>query len=166
MEADGVAANHDETAVLHRWSARKMRPVVLLYVAAVFGGLATVSYVALDSMTGVKALVLASVGYIVPLVPMVLSRIEFRLSDRGLDRRPLGKQKPRDFERVFRWHELSHIVPRRFGFKYFKTLDESNPLRRFAKLHFSDAYAGEVQVERADRDRVLAVLSDRGVSVH
>jgi len=158
-----MSAISDEPEVLFHWSARKVMPIVLLYVAAVFVVFILVAYFVLHSMTAVKALAMAAVASIVPLMPAVLKRDEYRITGRGLERRPQTNKQPKEFETVFQADELSHFVPIRSGFKFYRPLDESNLLRRFWKLHVSDRYSGEVQVEKADRERVLGVLSDLGV---
>lgn len=147
------------------WSARKVPPIVIFYVAGVFFGLILIAFFVFHSMTAVKALAMTAVGAMVPLVPTVLQKVEYRLADRVLEKRPLGDDKPPEFTGVFVADELSHIVPVNHGFKFYKPLYESNPLRRFWKLHVSDQYSGEVHVEKADQEKVFAVLRGRGVSV-
>lgn len=146
--------------VPYQWSARKLQPIVVAYVAAVFVAMMAVSHFMLHSATGVKALALGAVGFILPLVPAVLGRVEYRLNDAGLEKRPLNEKKPRDFEEVFRWDQLSHVTPMRNGFKYFKPVGDVSPLRRFWKTHVSDAYSGEFHVEAEDRDEVLGILDE------
>jgi hypothetical protein len=158
-----MSANSDEPEVLFHWSARKVQPIVILYVAVVFIGFIAVSYFVLHSTTAVKALAMAAVGAIVPLVPAVMGRTEFRLDTQVLERRPKRDENPKDFETVFELGELSHIAPIRQGFKFYKPLDEAGPLRRFWKLHLSDEFSGEVQVESADREKVFGALSGLGV---
>jgi len=158
-----MANNNNEPEVLCHWSARKMKPIILLYVAAVFGALMVPSYFVLHSTTAVKALALAAVASIVPLIPAVVSRVEYRLTARGFEHRPLGKKEPGEFKSVFQLDELSHVVPMRHGFKFYKPLNESNPFRRFWKAHVSDAFSGEVHVETVDRERVLDELAQRGI---
>ena len=51
----------------------------------------------------------------------------------------------------------------RHGFKFYKPLNESSPLRRFWKAHVSDAFSGEVHLESVDRARVLEVVSEQGI---
>ena len=88
-------------------------------------------------------------------------RVELRTGT-GLERRWLSLKKPGAFQEVFRWDDLSRIVPGKRGFKYYRVLSEPNPLRRFWKAHLSDEYSGEVHVEAADRERILRVLEARG----
>ena len=59
---------------------------------------------------------------------------------------------------------VEYIVRTAHGFKFYLPLDEPNPLRRFFKAHLSDAYSGEVHVDTADQERVVAVLNRYGVS--
>jgi hypothetical protein len=154
----------DGSAVVIEWTARKVRPVVLLYVAAVFVGFIGIAHFVIHSPAAVKALLLGSVGAIVPLVPTVLARLEFRLAAQKLERRPKTENEPKDFEKVFAIDELSHIVPTRHGFRFYKPVGSVGPLRRFWRLHLSDRYSGEVQVESADREHVLDALLELGVS--
>jgi hypothetical protein len=166
MEKDAIADTGDEPKVLYQWSARKMQPVVLAYVAAVFAAFIALAFFAFHSMTAVQALALTAVAAIVPLVPSVLQRVEYRLTDHAIERRLYGAEPPREFECLVRRVEMSRIVPLRHEFKFYKSLDEPNPLKRFWRLHVSDAYSGEVHVERADRERVQGELARHwGLSV-
>jgi hypothetical protein len=158
-----MGQDKSELAVLYQWSARKMQPVIIVYVAAVFAGMIVVSHFLLHSPTGVKALALASIGFIVPLVPGVLSRTEYRLTDTGLEKRPLDEKKPKEYQEVFRWDNLSHVVPVKHGFKYFLPLGATTPLRRFWKYNVSDAYSGEFHIEAKDRDEISAILASRDI---
>jgi len=164
MESDPIAAADDHPEVVYQWSARKLQPIVLLYVAAVFAAMMALAYFVVHSMTAVKALAMTAVAAIVPLVPTVLMRVEYRLTERALDRRPLDKEKPRAYEEVFRLDQLSHIVPLRHGFKFYRPVTDTNPLRRFWKAHVSDEFSGEVHVEKADRERVFESLGRQGIS--
>jgi len=158
-----MSANSDEPEVLFQWSARKMRPIVLIYVAAVFVVFMALSFFVLHSMMAVKALAMAAVASMVPLVPVVTSRIEYRLNVRVLERRPQTDKKPKEFETVFQTDELSYVVPMRHGFKFYRLLNESNPFLRFWKVHVSDAYSGEVHVEKADQERVFELMAQHGI---
>ena len=162
-EPDTTAMNNDEPEVLCHWSARKMQPIVLLYVAAVFVAFMVLSYFVFHSMTAVKALAMTAVGSVVALVPGVTSQVEYRLTDLELERRPLNKKDPKEFESVFQMDQLSHVVPMRHGFKFYLPLSESSPVRRFWKAHVSDAYSGEVHVETSDREKVLDLLAQHGI---
>ena len=107
MEPNTMSANSDEPEVYFYWSARKVRPIVLLYVAAVFVVFILVAYFVLHSMSAVKALAMAAVASMVPLVPVVTSRVEYRLNERVLERRPKTDKKPKEFEAVFQTVELA-----------------------------------------------------------
>ena len=58
--------NNDQV-ILHQWSARNLRPVIIVYVAIVFLGFIAVAHVAVHSPAAVKALAIAAVGSIFPL---------------------------------------------------------------------------------------------------
>jgi hypothetical protein len=158
---DTAAAEIEERDVLFQWSARKLHPVILLYVALVFLAFMALAYFVLHSVSGVKALAIGAVGATIPLVPAVLRRNEYRLTETGLEKRPIDPKKPRSFTEVFSWQELSRVRPMRRGFKFFLTLDEPRPLRRFWKTHVADAFSGEFHVESEDRERVLGILEER-----
>ena len=162
MDVDAAAVD-GEPEVTCSWSARKLQPVTLLWVALVFLGLMAVSHFILHSTAGVKALAIGAIGFIVPLAPQVLMRMEHRLSESELERRRVDRGDPKPFESVFRVDELSHIHRVGAGFKYFKRTGEATGVRRFYRLHLSDAHSGEVHVEKEDRDRVFAALTDLGV---
>ncbi len=164
MEPGSATAANDDPEVLYQWSARRMSPIVLLYVALVFVAFIAVSHFVFHSPTAVKTLAMTAVAVIVPLVPAVLGRDEYRITDGRLEHRSVNKEKPREFENVFELDQLSSIVPMRHGFKFYRPLNESNPFRRFWKTHVSDAYSGEVHVERADRERVAEILDRYGIS--
>jgi len=147
--------------VLRTWRARKLRPVVLWGVALVFLAFMAIAWFVVHSGEAVKALALTAVAALVPLLPAVINRQEFQLTERGLDRRLHDPKKPRDFRTVFAWADLAGVVPTRHGFKFTRRLPESGRARRFWNRHLSDACSGEVQVEDADRAAVLAILADR-----
>lgn len=149
----------------HEWSARSMRPMVAVYVVAVLVAFMALAYFVFHSPDAVKALFLTAIGSVASLAPGILGRVEYRLGDAGLAKRPLMKKKPREFKAVFRWDELSHLTPTASGFKYFKKMDEPKPLARFFKSHFSADYSGEFHVEQADRARVRALMDRRAVLV-
>jgi len=155
----------EDSEVLCRWAARKMQPIVLLWVALVFLALIVVAYFAFHSVTGVMALFLGAVAYLTPLIPMVLNRLEYRLTEQKIEKRTFGEANPSEFADVVELGQLSHVVPIRFGFKFYKPLDERNVFRRFWKLHVTDEYSGEVRVEKADQELVFSISRDRGVAV-
>ncbi len=151
-------------AVLDRWSARKVQPIVVLYVVAVFAVFGAVAHFVVHSTDAVKALAIAALGAVAATVPGVMERVEYRLTESGLEKRS-AKRSPGPFQEVFRWPELSRVVPTGHGFKYFKATNEPNPLRRFWRRHFSDVCSGEVRVEREDLERVLGLVERQGVPV-
>ncbi|MBD3222812.1 hypothetical protein GF314_16415 [bacterium] len=151
--------------VLHRWSARNLQPVILVYTALVFLVFMAAARFLFHSPEAVKALAIGAVGFIVPLSAGLVGRREYRLLGDVLQRRPDTPRRPRDFEGVFRIGDLSHVVPTRHGFKFYRRLDEPRALRRLWKLHVSDAYSGEVHASGPDRDRVIDLLADSGVEV-
>ena len=154
--------DHEKPVVLHQWSARKLQPVIVVYVFAVFIVMMAISYFLVHSMPAVKALALAAVGFIVPLLPAVINKNEYQLTESGLEKRLVDKKKPREFEDVIRWDNLSHLTPMKHGFKFYNPIDERNPIRRFWKTHISDSHSGEFRVEAADRDMVLDILTQHG----
>jgi hypothetical protein len=160
METAGGAAGFEDAEMLYLWTARKLRPVVLLYVAGVFAGCIALAFFVVGSAEAVKALLMAAVGVLIPLIPAVASRLDFRLTRSRLERRPHSEAEPKDFDTVFEMADLDRVVPVRSGFRYVKALDAANALDRFRKLHLSDRYSGEVQVGDDDRATVLGLLSD------
>lgn len=155
----------DDSEVLCSWSARKLQPIVLLYVAGVFLGFIVFAHFVVGSPAAVKALALTSIGAIVPLVPAVLMREEFRLSPTVLEKRKVRRGATEEYDVVVHLAELDHLHPISTGFKFHKTCDETSPFKRFWKIHISDAFSGEVHVEAVDRERVFGVLADLGVSI-
>jgi hypothetical protein len=148
-----------------RWSSRKVQPIVVLYVLAVFAVFIALSHFVIQSAAAVKALALAAVGAVAVTIPGVLGKVEYQATEAGVERRTVNEKEPGGFEGVFRWDELSHVVPMRHGFKYYKTLHETNPFRRFWKLHLSDAFSGEIHVEKKDLERIMALVDRRGVEI-
>jgi len=145
------------------WTGRPIRPVIGLYVAAVFLVFMALAYFVFDSMDAVVALFFSAVGGLVALVPGMVSRIEYSLTENGLEKRNLTGHRSQEFTEVFSWEELSHVVPTASGFKYYKQMPATNPLRRFSRLHLSSHYSGEVYAEGPDRRRVLAGVEAKGV---
>jgi hypothetical protein len=72
--------------ILDRWTARRVRPIVLLYIVAVFAAFIAVSIFVFHSPEAVKALVLAAVGALVASVPGVTGRVEYRLTETGIEK--------------------------------------------------------------------------------
>ena len=163
MAHEAMESGRDEPTVLDRWSARRVRPVVVLYVAAVFAAFVVLAHFVFQSPDAVKALLVAAVGAIIATLPGVFERIEYRATEAGLDKRSLRAKGTGQFQQVFCWDELSRVVPMRHGFKYFKTSDERRPFQRFWNRRVSDRYSGEVPVEGHDLARVLAVVRQQGI---
>ncbi len=163
MASDVTDSGKSGSVVFDRWSARRVRPVILLYVAAVFAAFMALAYFVFHSPAAVRALAIAAAGAIVATAPATLDKIEYQLTDLGLDKRNVRTKVPGPFTDVFRWHEVSHVVPMGHGFKYVKLLDEAHPLRRFWKTQISDRYSGEVHVAKPDLDRVLGAVARKGV---
>ena len=147
--------------ILHQWSARKIHPMVMVYVVAVFLVFMAVSRFVFHSPAAVKALALAAFGAVVAMIPSALGRLEYRFTPSGLERRPVDRKEPRDFEEVFRWQELSHTIPLKHGFKYYLRMEDAGPMRRFWRTHISDEYSGEFHVETDDRDTVAEILASQ-----
>jgi hypothetical protein len=154
-----------DTGTERSWNARRLRPVIAFYVVGVFAVFIALAHFVFHSPDAIKALAAAALAAVVSLVPSLLNRLEYRITDGGLQKRPLSKERPRAFEDVFAWDELSHLVPTRTGFKYYKKLDEPKPLARFYKLHLSADHSGELHVERRDLEKVRALLHRHAVPV-
>ena len=153
------------TTVVDQWQARIMQPTfILTYLAVVFGALIALAFFVFDSIAGVTSLVVAALGAIVALLPNILSRIEYRLCEEGVEKRRVRQQDPAPFKELFRFSELDYIVPMKHGFKYYKKMDPAPPLREFVNRHFSDEYSGEVHLEKEDRGRILAHLAKRDIA--
>ena len=147
------------------WSARKLRPSTLIYVVLIFVFFMAISLFDFHSMSAARSLALGAIASIVALLPLVLGKFEYQADESGVRKRPFGKRNKKEFEKVFHWSELSHASALKHGFKYFKTLDEQNPVQRFLKMQFSDRYSGEIHVGKEDQDRVLGLFTDRGVPI-
>ncbi len=153
----------EEAEVLYQWSARKLQPVIVLYVAAVFLAMMSVSYFVFHSLAAVEALAFGAVAFILPLLPGLLNKVEYRLTKSGLEKRSLNSRTPPDFEEVFCWDQLSHFVPMKYGFKYYRPLNDPSPVRCFWKTYFSDAYSGEFHIEAKDKDKIRKLLDEHGI---
>lgn len=162
--ADVTESKSGASEVLDRWSARKLRPIVILYVLGVFAAFIVVAIVVFHSQEAVMALLMAAGASVAATVPGVIERVEYRMTGSGVEKRPVKKEKTAEFKEVFRWDDLDHVVPMRHGFKYFKTLRETRPLGRFWKKHFSDQFSGEIHIEQQDLDRVLGMVARRGIT--
>jgi hypothetical protein len=164
ISAPSAPGPEDEPIVLEEWSARRISPLVVLSVASIYGAFLALAYFVFHSTGAVKGLALAAVGTLVPLLPALTRRIEYRITETGLESRPRRRENPDAFREVFRWDQLSHVVPGRRGFKFTKPNPGSNPLRRFWNAHFSDAFSGEVHLEAEDRERVLRLVETRAAT--
>jgi hypothetical protein len=142
-----------------------MRPAVVLGVVGVFAAFMLTAHVVFHSRAAVVALAGAAVAALVPLVPAVLARLEYRLTDAVLERRPATSDASKPFTRLFDAADLSHVVVTQHGFKFYLSVATENPLLALWRKHISDAYSGEVHVEAADRRRVHAALSELGITV-
>ena len=164
MVSGESVSDRDGTEVLDRWSARKVQPVVLLYVGAVFAAFIVLAHFVFHSDEAVKALVFAAIGGIAVTTPGVLEKVEYLLTESGIEKRKVDPKKPGEFKDVFRWDQLSHIVPMKHGFKYYTVMDEMNSLGRFWKTHLSDNFSGEIHVEKRDLDRVLRLVERQRIA--
>jgi hypothetical protein len=151
--------------VVDRWSARKVQPIVVLYVLAVFAAFVALAHFVFQSPEAVKALVLATVAAVGATIPGALEKVEYQPTESGIEKRSLRQKEPGEFACVFRWDELSHVVPTKHGFKFYKTMNETNPFRRFWKLHVSDRFSGEIHVEKQDLGRVLGLVEGQGITI-
>jgi len=157
--------NTGETGAEVTWSARRVRPTVALYVLGVFGAFVAPAHFVFHSPGAVKALFMAAVASIASLAPTILRKVEYRATEAGLARRHLSGKRPQEFEDIFSWNELSHLVPTRLGFKYFKKLAEPNPIVRFLRHHVSGGHSGEIHAEPRDLERIRTMLRERGVRI-
>ncbi len=142
----------------HIWSARTVRPIITLYVMAVFAAFMVLAWFVFRSADAVQALAIAAVGSLVGITPALLSRVEYRLTETGLEKRPLRPGQARKFEEVFAWAELQELSPTRSGFQFHKQVPAANPLMRLARRQLAAGHSGEVRVEEADRERVTALI--------
>lgn len=152
-----------QAEALCRWTARKIQPIILVAVLGVFVAFMALSLFVFHSTAAVNALAGAALASLVSLLPGVMNRVEYRLTETRLERRPVNEKKPAPFETVFEVDGVSHVEPIKFGFKFTLELDESRPLRRFWKLNILAGYAGEVHVDPPDRDRVLGAIAELGI---
>lgn len=155
----------EDTKTESTWSARNVRPVIAVYVLGVFCGFFALAHFVFHSPEAVKALFMAAVAGVASLVPTILSKVEYRLTETGVAKRTLSGKRTREFKDIFRWDELSHVVSTRSGFKYYKKITGSNPIARFLKLHVSGNCSGELHVERRDLHSIRTLLRQRGVRI-
>ena len=155
----------EKTTVTSHWTARKLHPIILVYVSGIFLVMMAVAYFVVHSVSAVKALALAAVGVVVSVLPELGRRIEYRVIGSVLERRVHRRDRTTDFERVVDLQDLSYAKPVRRGFKYCRRFNEANILRRFWMKHLSDRFSGEVHVETQNLGRVLAQLAEHGVQI-
>jgi hypothetical protein len=155
----------ENSEIVCYWSARRMSPKIMLYVAIVFILFIAVSYFGFHSITAVKGLVITAFGSIVALIPMVFTRVEYRLTQQRLESRQIRKKEQKPYKIVFLLDQLSHVVIIDNGFKFYLVLKERNSILRFWKKHISDHYSGEVRLENKDAERVLTTLEKYGCSI-
>lgn len=148
----------DDATDAHTWSARTVRPIIVLYVTAVFLGFMVLAWFVFHSTDAAQALAIAAVGSLVGLAPAVLSRVEYRLTDTGLEKRLDRPGQAREFEEVFAWTELRELSPTRSGFRFHKEVAAASALARLARRHLSAGHSGDLRVEEADRARVSALI--------
>jgi hypothetical protein len=164
MKDVATASGFDGSEAVDQWSARKIQPIVLLYLVLVIAAFMAASRFIFHSSEAVTALAIAFVCAVAATVPGILEKVEYRSTETGVEKRPVKNKKTEQFKTVFRWDELSSIVPMRHGFKFYKTMDESSRLRRFWKTHVSDQFSGEIHVERKDLERILEIAERQGIS--
>ena len=164
MESDATATGGNGSTVLDQWSASKIQPIAILYIVAVFAVFIVLSIVVFHSRDAVRALLVAAVGGVAAIVPGILEKGEYRLTESGIEKRTVNTKKPRPFKVVFRWEELDRIAPMKHGFKYFKILNETNPLRRFWKGQICAEFSGEIHVGKQDLQRVLETVRRHGIA--
>jgi len=163
-EPESDSTDADQSVIEYTWKARSMRLSTILYVVAVFVGFMALAQFVFHSFEAVKALLFTAIGSIGVLIPQFLIRIEYRFTDTGLaKRRAVKAKKPQAFKDVFLWDQLSHLIPTKTGFKYYKRVEEAGLIKRFLELHVSDKFSGEFHVESEDRERVRAIIDLQGI---
>lgn len=145
------------------WLARTVQPVTAIYLTAVLGAFMVVAGFVFHSKEAVLALAALAGGELVMLAPSFLNRVEYLLTESGLQKRHHRPKDPPPFKEVFTWDELSHLTPTGAGFKFTKKFSETGALKRFYKLHVSGDYSGEFHVEPADRKRIEGLFRARGI---
>ncbi len=145
------------------WTARKAAPMTLVYVVSVFGVFMGFAYFVAGSPDGVGALLLAAVGAVSAMVPSLLTRTEYRMTESGVWRRTGRRKEPKEFEEIFSWRELDRLEETGSGFKYWKSLPESGPVLAFWRHHLTAEYSGELQLEKEDRPALSGILRGKGL---
>lgn len=161
-EGSGGSAG-DDPAPLCGWTARNVRPVVLVYLTAVFAAFIALALFVFHSVEAVKALATTLIASLVALLANVLAKTEYQLTESGLRKRTLNPGKPKAFKEVFSWGEVACVIPNQHGFKYYRAIEDANPLLRFWKAHLSASFSGEVHVEQADQEKVMGHLARRNI---
>lgn len=159
-----MPAIKENSKVLHHWSARKIHPSVLIYVVIIYFALIAIVYFGFNSRKVVITLAATLAGIILPLLPGVLKRIEYKLTAQTLEQRPLTPENTTEYKEVFKLNQLDHIVKIKHGFKFYLTIDEQKPFKLFWKKHLSDKFSGEVHVESGDIDRVIETVTKHGIA--
>jgi hypothetical protein len=147
------------------WSARKMSPKVILYVAIIFIAFIALAYWGFHSLAAVKTLFFTALAYILSVLPIVFSHLEYRLSAQKLESRQVKKQDPKPYKTLFQLAEVSHLVKSSGSLKYCLNFEEANRFHRFFKKHFSDRYSGEIKLAPKDSEQIIAALKGLGVVV-
>lgn len=147
------------------WTARKMSPRVILYVAIVFIAFIVLAYWGFHSLTAVKTLVFTALAYILSVLPMVFGRVEYQLSTHKLESRQIKKQGSTPYKTLFKLEKVSHLVKSSDSLKYYLNFEEPNQFYRFFKKHFSDRYSGEIKVAPKDSAQIIAAFKGLGVVV-
>ena len=137
--------------------------MIPVYVAGVFVIFIAVSFFVFHSTAAVKALVAALAASFLGLLPGFLSKIEYRLTEKGLEKRAVTEKKTGDFKTVYSWDQLRYVIPINHGFKYYLQSPETNPLRAFWNRHISDTYSGDISAEKQDRDTIIGILNARQI---
>lgn len=149
--------------VLYQWSARKIHPSVLVYVLIIYIIFIAVVYFVIHSKSAITTLALTLVGIVVPLLPGVLKRTEYKLTSQTLEKRMQTRENTEEYKVVFKMNQLDYIVKIKHGFKFYLTIDEQSPYKRFWKKHISDKFSGEVHVESEDINRIIKKLGECGI---
>ncbi len=147
------------------WTARKMSPIILFYVALVFIAFIAISYFVFHSMAAVKTLLFTAVGSIVTLLPMIFSRFEYRLTAQKLEYRTINKKEQKPFKVLFLSNQLSHLIKVKSGFKFYLIFKEKNPIRRFWKKHISDKYSGEIKVDKEEMLKIRRAFENLEIRI-
>lgn len=147
------------------WSARKMPPIVIVYVVLIFITFMAISYWGLHSTTAAKTLAFTAIGSIVPLMPLAFARIEYQLTKQKLESRSYIKKATKPYAVLFKVDQVNYIVRTGSGFKYYLKFEEKNGFKRFVKKHVSDKYGGEVKIEKPDVEKILAEFKKYGIAI-